>query len=84
MMKKFIYYFNNLSIRKKLLILFLMVSMIPSLVMGFSSFNISSKLVEDRKVNETIYKLKNINEKVSSLLKEKELVAIRFSMEKFP
>lgn len=79
-MKELIDLFDNMSLKKKLIILFLLVSMIPTLIIGFASYNISSKVVKERKIDETIYKLKNVEEKVWDLLKEKELVAIRFSM----
>ncbi|HHW32390.1 MAG TPA: sensor histidine kinase [Clostridiaceae bacterium] len=78
MIKRLISYFENQSLKRKLLEFFLMVSMIPAILLGFFSYNISSNLEKERRIDETIYQLNNIKEKVTELLKEKELVAIRF------
>lgn len=80
-MRKIILYFNNLKLKNKLTILFLFVSLIPTFIVGFFSFNVSSNVVKERKINETIYKLKTINEKVVGFIKEKELISIRVTLD---
>ncbi|MDD3840818.1 MAG: histidine kinase [Clostridia bacterium] len=81
-MNKILLFFNNLNIKNKLIISFLIVSIIPTTFIGLISYNISSDIVKEMRINESIYELSNVNEKVNQLLKNKELIAIKFSLDR--
>lgn len=80
-MNSILKYVNDLNINKKLILLFLIISLIPTIFIGLVSFNISSRVVKERQINETIYKLSSINDKVSFLIKDKELTSIKFALD---
>lgn len=80
-MRKIINYFDNLSIKNKLIILFLFVALVPSLTIGLISFRISFDAVKDRRINETTNKLETIDERVDNFLNEKSLVTIKFALD---
>lgn len=77
-MKRIIEYINNISLKNKLVFLVLVISLIPILTIGIISYNITSKIIIEREVNEKLSTFKVIIEKVNQLWDKKHLVGVKF------
>ena len=69
-MVKIIFDFKRLSFKQKITISFLIVSIIPILIMGLISYNISKNVVTDLETQMTYDLMNNEIDKVSSILKD--------------
>jgi len=82
-MIKIIEYFNNISINKKLILFFILISLVPTLVLGITSYKISESVVKEKEIIRTIRNLKDVDSLVFNYLSSKRYIAIRLSMDDF-
>ena len=74
-------YFLNLSMRKKLLITFVMISMVPILLLGTFYYNLSYNSLISHKVMESNNLLKNIsNSTIDTVIRATDYTLIQFSL----
>lgn len=72
---------NNL--KTEFVILFLLVSVIPSGIVGVVSYRLSTSLVLEQKADEIINKLDKVKTGVNDKLSEKETLAIKFYLDSY-
>lgn len=72
---------RDVSIRSKLIVVFLLISIIPILALGLVSYAISARVVEGKEVSDNLNKLELIKGRVDQILKEKQFTGIKFSMD---
>ncbi|HHW48169.1 MAG TPA: sensor histidine kinase [Clostridiaceae bacterium] len=82
-MVKTVEYFNNISINKKLILFFILISLVPTLVIGITSYKISESVVKEKEIIRTIRNLKDVDNLVFNYLSNKRYIAIRLSMDDF-
>ena len=77
----FINKFNAISLKNKLLIFFIAISLMPLLVIGIVSYEISKNVIKSYEVEKSIRLLYEINEKIIEYSSKIRNVAIRISMD---
>jgi two-component system sensor histidine kinase YesM len=82
-MMKIVEYFNDISIKKKLILFFLLISLVPTLVIGITSYKISESIIKEKEIIRTIRNLKDADNLVFNYLSNKRYIAIRLSMDDF-
>jgi len=82
-MEKFVEYFNDISLKKKLIFFFLLISLVPTLVIGITSYKISESIIKEKEIIRTIRNLKDVDNLVFNYLSNKRYIAIRLSMDEF-
>ena len=81
-MRKLIYRFNSISLRRRLLLVFVFLIIIPLLLQGVVSLSILSNSVVSRYMSEMDYRFLQLRKLIDSLFSECDEVLFRFAYEK--
>jgi len=81
-MRTLIYRFNSISLRRRLLLIFVLLIIIPLLLQGFVSLSILSDSVMSRYMSEMDYRFLQLRKLTDSLFSECGEVLFRFAYEK--
>lgn len=71
--------FKNIPTRTKLILLFSIVSIIPTLIIGILSLNIASRTTLEKEVNESVARLGLIDYRVNEIIKDKHKNAVKLA-----
>lgn len=81
-MRKVLAVVHNISLKNKLVFLFLIVSLIPVLVIGTVSYNISSNIIKEREIIDRGHILNDVIDQVTAIIDDKQLAGVRFHLDK--
>ena len=74
-------FFDFEKLKFKFIIFFLIVSLIPTLIIGVSSYLISKSLIIEKDANTISVNISELNKEINSVLDERETIAMRFSID---
>jgi len=80
-MKRIINIINNISLKNRLVLLFLFVSLIPVLIIGVVSYDITADIIMNREIGEKQQLFNMIMQEVLRIIDEKQLIGVRFHLD---
>jgi len=80
-MKKIYTFFNNISLKYKLIMLFLIVSLIPIFIISIISANNTATIIKERAIDNEFNNLLEIQKNLSSTMSQVELISIKIYLD---
>ncbi len=81
-MSRFLSFIDSLSLKNKLIIIFLTASVLPVGILGVISFKLASNEIMSKEIMSTLYRLESMARDVSAFLSERDLVSINLSLDR--
>lgn len=71
-----------MSLRRKLFIMFLLLSTVPIISVGMFSYTLSSRIITEKEINENLLILSQVNNQVAAFVGDKHVVALSFQVDR--
>lgn len=80
---KFFKKFESVSLKTKLILFFVIISLVPTFIIGLVSYKVSESVVKSKEIEKNIMNLKVVNSFVSNYLDGKKSLGLRLASNKY-